>query len=146
MTVETSITERSEGRAAIFCPSKRVPRLGARPVPLEVLPAAQAFVAARVADLGASAVLRGGTGAAFVTDAGNAILDCRFGPIADPAALATALSAIPGVFGHGLFVTEIDGLYIADAAGNVALETRPDSRNCKPPARTATQEFSTHDR
>ncbi|MET0247637.1 MAG: ribose-5-phosphate isomerase RpiA [Sphingomonas sp.] len=146
MLIEKIVASMAKRNIAVADASKRVPRLGARPVPLEVLPAAQAFVAARVADLGASAVLRGGTGAAFVTDAGNAILDCRFGPIADPAALATALSAIPGVFGHGLFVTEIDGLYIADAAGNVALETRPDSRNCKPPARTATQEFSTHDR
>ena len=40
----------------------------------------------------------------FVTDEGNHILDCRFGPIADPAALATAIRAIPGVVEHGLFL------------------------------------------
>ena len=28
---------------------------------------------------------------------------------------AAALSAIPGLLGHGLFVTEIDALYLADA-------------------------------
>jgi ribose 5-phosphate isomerase A len=39
-----------------------------------------------------------------VTDGGHYILDCAFGAIQEPEALAAALSAIPGVVDHGLFI------------------------------------------
>ena len=39
-----------------------------------------------------------------MTDQGNHILDCGFGAIADPPALARTLDAMPGVVGHGLFI------------------------------------------
>jgi ribose 5-phosphate isomerase A len=39
-----------------------------------------------------------------VTDEGNHILDCSFGQIVDPPALARRLSDMPGVVEHGLFV------------------------------------------
>lgn len=144
MLIEKIVASMAHRNIAVADASKRVQRLGSRPIPLEVLPAAQAFVAARIADLGVTAVARRGAEAAFITDSGNAILDCRFDAIHDPAALAAALSAIPGVFGHGLFVTEIDALYLADPSGGIAFETRPVPR--EPLPRTATQEFSTHDR
>jgi ribose 5-phosphate isomerase A len=40
----------------------------------------------------------------FVTDNGNQILDCSFGKIVDPPALARELSGTPGVVEHGLFI------------------------------------------
>ena len=40
----------------------------------------------------------------FLTDGGHHILDASFGRIPDPEALSTALSAIPGVMEHGLFL------------------------------------------
>ncbi len=40
----------------------------------------------------------------YVTDEGHHILDCNFGEIADPPALAQKLRAIPGVVEHGLFI------------------------------------------
>src|SRR6266852_1644694 len=43
-------------------------------------------------------------GSPFVTDNGNQILDCSFGKIADPPALARELSGTPGVVEHGLFI------------------------------------------
>lgn len=92
---------------------KRVDRLGAAPVPVEILPFARSFVLAQVALLGAQPVLRGGKAAPYRTDQDNLVLDCRFPVIEDPASLATSLSAIPGVLGHGLFVTEVDAAYIA---------------------------------
>lgn len=95
--------------------SKKVAQLGATmPVPCETLPFAQAYVGRALADLGARVELRMKDGAAYRTDQGNPILDCHFGPIADPAALAAALSSIPGMLGHGLFVTEVAGLYCAE--------------------------------
>ncbi len=94
--------------------SKTVAQLGATmPVPCETLDFAQAFVARALEDLGAAVVLRQKDGAPYRTDQNNLILDCRFGPISDPAGLAARLSSIPGMLGHGLFVTEIAGLYCA---------------------------------
>ena len=97
---------------AIADGSKRVGRLGAAPVPVETLPFAQAFVAARVRSLGGNPILREG----YRTDQDNVVLDCHFGTIADPGALASSLAAIPGMLGHGLFLDEIDVLYLADQA------------------------------
>lgn len=95
--------------------SKKVAQLGATmPVPCETLPFAQTYVGRALADLGARVALRMKDGAAYRTDQGNPILDCHFGPIADPAALAVALSSIPGMLGHGLFVSEVAALYCAE--------------------------------
>ena len=94
--------------------SKQVAQLGGTmPVPCETLPFALAFVRRALEQLGARVVLREKDGAPYRTDQDNLIFDCHFGPIADPAALAARLSSIPGMLGHGLFVTEVAGLYCA---------------------------------
>jgi len=43
-------------------------------------------------------------GSAYKTDEGHHILDCHFGKIPDPGALAQTLSGMPGVVEHGLFI------------------------------------------
>ena len=43
-------------------------------------------------------------GSPYLTDNGNQILDCSFGKIDDPPALALALSNTPGIVEHGLFI------------------------------------------
>jgi ribose 5-phosphate isomerase A len=83
--------------------SKQVAHLGRFPLPVEVIPFAQSLIAKRIAALGAQVSLRGGA-APFITDEGHHILDCTFGEILDPAALANELKAIPGVVEHGLFI------------------------------------------
>jgi len=109
---------------AIADASKLVGQLGAAPLPVEILPFAESFVIAAIARLGGAAtVRRAADGALYLTDQANAVLDCAFGPIADPAALAAALSALPGLLDHGLFLTEIDALYVA-SGGDVAKRTR----------------------
>ena len=84
--------------------SKRVPTLGSFPVPIEVIAFAEPLVKKRVAALGASVKLRESNGGPFVTDEGHHILDCSFGRIPDPGALARTLSDMPGIVEHGLFV------------------------------------------
>ena len=104
---------------AIADASKAVAQIGARPVPVEVLAMARAFVARALADLGGTPLLRparDGTGPWF-TDQGNPILDCHFPAIPDPAALSAQIAQIPGVLGHGLFVREIDTLILGTATG-----------------------------
>ncbi len=112
---------------AIADASKRVARLGGVPVPVELLAFGQATVASAVVALGGAPTLRDApNGTAALTDQGNPILDCCFTDIADPAALAAALSSIPGVLGHGLFVTEIDALYTG--ADDGATRTERDTK------------------
>lgn len=94
--------------------SKRVEQLGKALVPVEVLPQARAFVTSLLDSIGGLPRLRGGSDRPALTDQGNIILDCTFGPIADPILLAQRLSAIPGLLGHGLFLDEVDALYVAD--------------------------------
>ena len=85
--------------------SKQVPVLGRFPVPVEVIPFAQALVAKRIQALGAEVQVRSGAdGKPFITDEHNHILDCHFGPIGDVNALARQLSDMPGAVEHGLFI------------------------------------------
>ncbi len=62
----------------------------------------KAFAACGVS--GQMAVRKGKDGHVFVTDGGHWIVDAQLGRIEDPPRLAKALSAIPGVVEHGLFI------------------------------------------
>jgi ribose 5-phosphate isomerase A len=84
---------------------KQVVRLGKFPLPVEVIAFAQTLIAMRIAALGAQVSLRRyADGDPYVTDEGHQILDCTFGEITDPQALAEKLHAMPGVVEHGLFI------------------------------------------
>lgn len=85
--------------------SKQAPALGRFPVPVEVITFAQPIVKKKIEALGATVKLRQlADGSLFVTDEGHHILDCDFGRIADPPALARKLSDMPGIVEHGLFI------------------------------------------
>jgi ribose 5-phosphate isomerase A len=115
MLREKCVAASAKRMVVIADSSKQVAQLGATmPVPCETLPFAQSFVARTLEGLGARVVLRMRAGTPVLTDQGNLIFDCHFGPIADPAVLAAQLSAIPGMVGHGLFVAEVDALYLAE--------------------------------
>ncbi len=90
--------------------SKRVAKIGAAKLPVEILPFAQGFVLRRLGEIGGMPVVR----ECYRTDQGNIVADCRFARLADPAALAAELAAIPGILGHGLFLEEVDAAYIAE--------------------------------
>jgi ribose 5-phosphate isomerase A len=86
---------------------KLVEKLGSRyPVPVEVLPFAQAPVARAIERLGGRPTLRMGVKKAgpVVTDQGNLIFDVHFADIPDPARLERELKLIPGALENGLFV------------------------------------------
>ena len=85
--------------------SKQVPTLGNFPLPVEVIPFAQTLVKRQLEALGANVSLRTyAYGNPFTTDEGHHILDCHFGAIADPEALALELNKMPGIVEHGLFI------------------------------------------
>lgn len=97
--------------------SKRVERIGKAKLPVEVLPFARAFVATRLAGLGAKTSVR-----AERSDQGNIIIDCFFRAMTEPSALAAALSGLPGVLGHGLFLDEVDCAYIGGGGRVIRLD------------------------
>ena len=79
--------------------SKLVERLGAFPLPVEVIPMARAAVARALTRLGGRPGLREG----FTTDNGNVILDVAGLSIADAAQLEAVINNLPGVVTCGLF-------------------------------------------
>ncbi|WP_254273010.1 ribose-5-phosphate isomerase RpiA [Haloarcula marina] len=89
------------------------------PVPLEVLPSARTTVAESVRDFGGDPDLRRAErkDGPVVTDNGNLVLDCAFGEISDPGALAADLASLPGVVEHGLFVGLADAVYVGTEDG-----------------------------
>jgi len=99
--------------------TKLSPRLGTnRALPVEVLPFGWRSQARFLATLGASvSVRRTPDGQDARTDQDNMILDCAFGPIADPAGLAAKLSAQAGIVGHGLFLGLAHDVIIAGPGG-----------------------------
>jgi len=103
--------------------AKLVDRLGAFPLPIEVIPFGLVSTRGRIEEaagkLGLSGTLklRERGGAPFVTDSGNHILDASFGLIADPDRLAAVLDAITGVVEHGLFIRLAAGAIIGDGHG-----------------------------
>jgi ribose 5-phosphate isomerase A len=103
---EKIVAQASTREIIVVDDSKLVPQLGTRlPIPLEVSPFGWRTHAPMLAALGARAVLRlGADGQPFRSDQGNYILDCHVSPLAQPAALASALQARAGILEHGLFL------------------------------------------
>ena len=94
--------------------SKLVGMLGKFPLPVEVLPMAQSFVARQFTKLRAQPVWREG----FVTDNGNHILDVHELNITNPLEMETRLNQIPGILTVGIFANRsADILLIADDNG-----------------------------
>jgi ribose 5-phosphate isomerase A len=104
-------------------PNKMVPVLGSRGnLPVEVLPFALPLCLRRVRDLSLDPIPFEKDGKLFLSDNGNAILDCGVKPIARPAELEAALRAIPGVVGTGLFLHMAHLVLLGDEQFNLTAE------------------------
>ncbi|MGB5165601.1 MAG: ribose-5-phosphate isomerase RpiA [Woeseiaceae bacterium] len=99
LTREKVIAAASRRFVCIVDDAKLVGMLGAFPLPIEVLPMAQGFVARKLVRMRANPVWREG----FVTDNGNHILDVHDFPIANPLEMETRLNQIPGILTVGIF-------------------------------------------
>ena len=112
---EKAVATASELFVCIVDETKLVERLGRRPVPLEVVPWAAAFVAERVAALGGRSAARPG----FLTDNDNAVLDVTGLELSDPEGLELELDAIPGVVECGIFARRRADVVLAGTASGV---------------------------
>ena len=123
---EKVVAAASDRMVVIADPGKVVETLGAFPLPVEVL--AFGFETTRTLirraldqlDLGGRDILQRLKGSdPLITDEGNYILDLHMQNIPDAAALARALSSIPGVVEHGLFLGMCDLAIIGRSDGSV---------------------------
>jgi ribose 5-phosphate isomerase A len=65
------------------------------------------------------ALRRDSSGREFLSDNGNAIIDCAVAQIDGPARLERSLLSIPGVVGTGLFLGIADMVIVAGADGAI---------------------------
>jgi len=127
---EKIVAHASRRMVVIADASKRVGRLGAFPLPVEVnlfgLGATRRAVEAAFACVrctGELTLRKASGGQPFVTDGGHAILDAHLAHIPDPEALSLALWGVPGVVEHGLFIGLADAAILAEAQGDAAVVT-----------------------
>ena len=114
LTQEKIVAAASKQFVCIIDDSKLVPLLGGFPLPVEVIPMAQSYVAREIAKLGGQPELRQD----FLTDNGNIILDIHNLKIENPSQLESQLNQITGVVTNGLFAKRpADTLIIATDAG-----------------------------
>ena len=116
---EKIVAQASAREIIIVDDSKLSACLGAlHTLPVEVSPFGWQSQLRYLESLGASTTIRKNSdGSQFVTDSGNMILDCDFGPIADPTGLAASIEARAGIIEHGLFLNIANDVIVAGETG-----------------------------
>jgi ribose 5-phosphate isomerase A len=124
---EKIVAEASRREILVVDESKLSPVLGTRwPLPIEIIPFGWRSQARFLEALGARVVVRSGAdGQPYRTDQGNLILDCAFGPIAEPQQLARRLADRAGIVEHGLFLGIATDLIVAGKDGVRHLRRTP---------------------
>lgn len=128
---EKIIANASDHMVVIADSNKAVEQLGQFPLPVEVTPFGFTITAKKVYDaLKETGVKKPNVklrehasgSSPLVTDGGNYILDCSCGIIPNPVATSHALSSIPGVVDHGLFLGMARTVIFGDDDGAEVLE------------------------
>ena len=114
LTREKIVAAVAEKFVCIIDDSKIVDRLGAYPLPVEVIPLARSYVARKIRGLGGNPEWRKD----FITDNGNVILDVKNLDITNPPELESELNQITGVVTNGLFARRpADALLVGKDGG-----------------------------
>ncbi|MDE3109852.1 MAG: ribose-5-phosphate isomerase RpiA [Acidobacteriota bacterium] len=103
---EKIVAAASQRMVVIADESKLVDRLGSLvAVPVEVVRFGWQATARRLEKIGGNPSLRlGKDNTPYITDGGNFIMDCAFGPIGEPKEVAHRLDHVVGAVEHGLFL------------------------------------------
>jgi ribose 5-phosphate isomerase A len=115
LTREKIVADLAERFVCIADASKLVERLGAFPLPVEVLPMADRQIARRLVALGGRPVPRTGV----VTDNGGHLIDVHGLAIDDPAAMEIEINQWPGVIACGIFARHRASLCLLGTAEGV---------------------------
>ena len=103
LTREKIVASVAEKFICIADGSKLVEVMGTFPLPVEVIPMAQAAVSRALKAMGATPILRLKEGVPYVTDNGCFIIDAAGLRITQPAILEQQINDLPGVVTNGLF-------------------------------------------
>ena len=98
-TREKIVASASREFICIVDKSKMVQKLGAFPLPIEVIPESRSLVARKILSLGGTPLYRNN----FITDQGNQILDVKDIDISNPEELEILINSIAGVVDNGIF-------------------------------------------
>jgi len=119
LTREKIVAAASKKFICIIDETKMVDVLGTFPLPVEVIPMAQSYIAREITKLGGQPILREG----FTTDNGNIILDVHNLSIIKPVELEQELNQLAGVVTNGLFAQRpADVLLVASDSGVQIME------------------------
>jgi len=114
LTREKILAGASRKFVCIIDDSKQVGMLGTFPLPIEVIPMAQSFVARKMVKMRGQPIWREN----FVTDNGNHILDVHNLQISNPLEMESRINNIPGVVTVGIFANRpADVLIVASDSG-----------------------------
>ena len=105
---EKIIAKAAKKFIVVATPSKMVEKLGAFPLPVEVVPFGAEWTAKHLQELRGEPTLRQINGKPYQTDNGNYIFDCVFPNITQIHKLEESLNKIPGVIENGLFIGMAD--------------------------------------
>ena len=122
---EKFVASASETELIIVDEGKLKRRLGAFPLPVEVVPFGWQLTRQRLQALGCDARFRSSDSRAFVTDNGNYILDCSFGVLDDPPALEREIVGICGVVECGIFTGLATRIIVGNSDGSLEERTEP---------------------
>jgi ribose 5-phosphate isomerase A len=116
---EKIVAQISRREVIVVDESKLSPILGKkRSIPVEVIPFGWQFQDDFLRTLGATVtVRRNADKSLYQTDQGNLILDCNFGPIAQPQHLADLIRQRAGIVEHGLFLNLATDVIVAGSDG-----------------------------
>jgi ribose 5-phosphate isomerase A len=103
LTREKIVASVAEKFICIADGSKLVEVMGTFPLPVEVIPMAQAVVSRALEAMGATPILRLKEGVPYLTDNGCFIIDAAGLRITQPAILEQQINDLPGVVTNGLF-------------------------------------------
>jgi ribose 5-phosphate isomerase A len=103
LTREKIVASVAEKFICIADGSKLVEVMGTFPLPVEVIPMAQAVVSRALEAMGATPILRLKEGVPYLTDNGCFIIDASGLRITQPAIIEQQINDLPGVVTNGLF-------------------------------------------
>lgn len=116
---EKIVAQASRREVIMIDESKLSEKLGSHfPLPVEAAQFGWMRQQEFITGLGGKATLRmDPSGKPVLSDQGNYLLDCAFGPIADPQSLARKLESRSGILEHGLFLGLATDVIVAGVKG-----------------------------
>lgn len=122
---EKIVATRSKENIWIVDDSKLVDRLGAFPLPVEVIPFGSDYLFQQFAEKGYKPSFRlDNAGKKLLTDSGNYIIDLALEEIHQPKEFAKELKSTVGVVEHGLFIDIVDQVIVGNSNGEVSIKRK----------------------